>query len=192
MDHFSDDIFKLTPSEEEILKAVKLKAATDGILPLLRDLRAERQLEFQIYSSREQWFWVPWTVLLAGTVAAISSASTVTAVVLPPITGACAQGLSFWRRHGLEASLQALNQRHKWTYWLTRPDATDPSARMFGFEFRTAAEVDKDPGHMLGFQYPTKVIRLTALVWGLLWIAGFVRFWNSAESYPLKKWMEWD
>lgn len=201
IDQYNDDIFKLTPIEQEILDAVKMEADADGLLSLLRDLRAERQLEFQIYSSREQWFWVPWTVLLAGTVAAISSASGLAAVVLPPMAGACAQAVGLWRRPGLEESLRALNQRHKWTHWLTKCDAKDPSARMFGFRFRTETEVDRDARdrveidrdlrHVLGFEYPINVIRFTPWVWGLLWFAGGVRFWNSGESHALKKWMGW-
>lgn len=190
----NDDVIKLIPSEQKILDAVKATFTNeDRLLSLLRDLRAERHLEFQIYSSREQWFWIPWTVLLAGTLAAISSASTLTAFVVPPLTAACARELCFLRRPGLDESLRALNQRHKWTYWLTDRDALHPSAQMFGFAFRTSTEADEvfDRGHMVGFSYPVNTIRFTTLVWGLLWAAGIVRFWNSAESYPLKRWLGW-
>jgi hypothetical protein len=59
MANSQDEILKLSPDEAAILEAVKAKVTSGTeMLTLLRDLRSERQLEFHIYSSREQWFWV--------------------------------------------------------------------------------------------------------------------------------------
>jgi hypothetical protein len=135
----------------------------------------------------------PWTVLLAGTLAAITSAIVVTAVVVPPLTFACALLFCILRRRGLRESLRALNQRHKWTFWLTQSGSRFPEVSMFGFGFRARTVCQKvdDPGHTLAFSYPVKMRWVTSVVWMSVWTAGIVRFWNSAESYPLKRWLGW-
>jgi hypothetical protein len=185
-------ILKLIGYEEKLLEEFNATVPKEeALLSLLRDLRSERQLEFQIYSSREQWFWIPWTVLLAGTLAAITAANPVTGVVVPPFTFACAFGFCLLRRHGLDESLRALEQRHKWTYWLTQSSSAPPSVRMFDFGFRAQDDLADDPRHKRGFSYPVKMRWVTCLVWMSVWVAGSVKFWNSAESHPLKKWLGW-
>jgi hypothetical protein len=184
--------FDLTDREKDTFDGVQKQLATgpDNVLQLLRDLRSERQLEFQIYASREQWFWIPWTVFLAGTLAAISSTSPLPGLIAPPLTAICAFALCRLRGPGLNESLAALNQRHKWTYWLTHKDLKNPCAQMFDFEFRVAGE-NCDSRHMIGFSYPDKMPGFTIRVWSVLWFLGIVRFWIVGESYPLKHLFGW-
>ena len=66
-------------------------------LAALRDVRAERALEIQILQSREQWFWVPWTVCLAAGLSSQYSPSPIIRNHHVNTTRRGATGRRYWR-----------------------------------------------------------------------------------------------
>src|SRR4051794_37829256 len=82
---------ELDAQDKEILS--KLRQLDEvNLLELLRDLRHERALEYQIYATREQWLWVPWTACLTATIIAQNSSLAVVRVGVSVITF----GLALW------------------------------------------------------------------------------------------------
>lgn len=157
----------LNDEEKKLLDQLTRKTEKERI-ELLRDLARERVLECQIYAAREQYFWVPWTVLLAGSLGAIVSASGMVALGVTTVSGVAACVLGYLRREGLEVSLLTLNERHKWTFHLCRDKPDTPAVlRPLGFDFRTYEDKNGvyDDRHMRGFRYPLDAIQLTPYLW---------------------------
>jgi hypothetical protein len=171
---------RLKLPEEDQLALRHLEDCTeDQVLALMRDLRTERSLEFQIYASREQWFWVPWTTCLAGTILALSSGNHFAALCLPYILGVTAWILGRERKKGLSASLDTLNVRHSWVFNITQCAKHENTVRPFDFDHRVRKQKgyeSSDPIHDEGFRYAHLVIRYTPYLWLLLATVGTLRF----------------
>src|SRR5262249_37940557 len=113
-----DDVLALTPGEKEVRDEL-LQLSEVELLTLMQMLHAERMLEFGIYSSREQWLWVPWTTCLWDALLAVTAPNFVVAIGGPLVAGCIAMLFAIRRMPGLRASYDDLNMRHKWVVALT-------------------------------------------------------------------------
>ena len=177
------NLLKLTEKEEKLLKRIREECPEeDKLLALLNALHAERTLEFQIYASREQWFWVPWTTCLAGALVALTRDDPIISIGVPLVTGLTAFLLAWLRLPGLKASYNTLNMRHKWVVAIT-DEISENYPRIQALSF--ASRFDKhqhgdeqmrilDKAHEEGFAYPSKIRWLTILIWSLLISLGYL------------------
>jgi hypothetical protein len=169
-----DDFLKLNDADRALLAEVE-KLGEEKLVELLRDLRAERTLEYQIYSTREQWLWVPWTTCLGRSFVALSANSPVIRIGVVLVAGVLAFWIAHRRRVGLEASFDALNMRHKWVVHITRLLKAKARLRLLGFDERlevARGSAPKDPIHLRGFRHPLRTRVWTAFIWaGLLLFA---------------------
>lgn len=175
------DFLMLTEPEDKLLEYL-LKKEEKDLFDLLHALHAERMLEFQIYSSREQWFWVPWTTFLAGALLAVTKDEPIICIGVPVVTMLTALLLAWLRLPGLKASYDALNVRHKWVVAITEKVADD-KALILPLGFRSRLLKQKlgdepmrilDDIHEKGFKYPRKVMLWTIVIWGLLILLGYL------------------
>jgi hypothetical protein len=153
-------------------------------LAALRDVRAERALEIQILQSREQWFWVPWTVCLAAGLSSQYSPSPIVRIGVAVICCVLANVLAYLRWVGLKTTLAALDIRQAKVLALTY---RDKRLEHVGFDERgvsfeehshgTKAYHDRD--HERGFRYPLRVIALTPFLWiAIILLAVASTFWK--------------
>lgn len=170
-----DSDVELNPKDRELLNGV-LKMNDDEIVELLRDLRSERHLEYQIYASREQWMWVLWTASLAAAIVGLTSPNAAVRMGVTLVTGCFAYWIAQKREPGLLASFEALNLRHRWTVAITDdkrlPDQLKVRLAPLGFGSRLLTRSDGsrlDITHVQGFQFPLGAKSWTIALWiGLL------------------------
>jgi hypothetical protein len=148
-------------------------------LAALRDVRAERALEIQILHSREQWFWVPWTVCLAAGLSSQYSPSPVVRIGVAVICALLANLLAFLRWIGLKTTIGALDIRQAKVLALTHGDK---QLEHLGFDERGISRDRnslKDLNHERGFRYPLRVIVLTPFLWiAIILLAVASTFWK--------------
>ena len=173
-----NNLLKLSTEEQEIYQSF-VSETEEVLLEHLRDLREERKIEYQIYSSREQWFWVLWTTCLAGALLAVSINSPLVSIGMPLVTGVLAFWIAKERFTGLSASLDALNMRHRWVVIITEIKAkgnkVHPRLHTLGFRSRLLRlqrgdqlEETIDDIHEKGFEFPLKAKQWTLFIWGSL------------------------
>src|SRR5262249_21777363 len=180
----NEKLLHLSEDEKRLLKRI-LDQEKDKLLDLLHALHRERTLEFQIYSSREQWFWVPWTTCLAGALLGITRGESLSiSVGVPLVTGFIAFILAWRRVPGLAASYAALNMRHRWVVAITESVEEDefPGLKTLGFKHRLKPTGDRgsdqaywlDDIHDKGFAYPRRLPIWTSIFWLLLVLLGYL------------------
>jgi hypothetical protein len=163
------NLLELDDTDEKLLKELK-KLEEDDLLEHLRDLRAERIFEYNIYATREQWLWIPWTTCLAAAILALTAPWAVVRIGTSIITGLFALLVAYRRRPGLLASYNALSIRHKWVIALTRcnKDSSCPRLKTRGFDDRIVSGKGGNPIdqiHIEGFRYPLDAIKWTLCAW---------------------------
>jgi hypothetical protein len=166
MDVGDNDILRMSDEDLDLLKEI-LEYPELRLLEILRDLRQERLLEYQIYSTREQWMWIPWTSAFAAAIAGLLSPFVEIRVAVVLVTGLFAAYISQRRRVGLTTSFNALNMRHQWVVHISR-SGNFPSLKVLGFDPRLLVERDGTPHdilHVRGFKFPLDARILTAYVW---------------------------
>jgi hypothetical protein len=170
-----EDVLALTPDERAVRDEL-LQLPEEELLRLLQMLHDERMLEFGIYSSREQWLWIPWTTCLGGALLAVAAPNWPVAVFGPAVAGAIAMLFTIRRMPGLKASYDALNMRHKWVVALTE-SAPSSYRRLVPLGFRERLLRQQrgagdlrvlDDIHVDGFAYPRRLILWTPVVFATL------------------------
>lgn len=171
----------ITPEELVFLKKI-VALGQENLLKLLQALHAERTLEFTIYSSREQIFYVAWAACVAGAFAGIAQNNPAMAIGIPIATGIFATLIGHLRKAGLKASYDALNMRHKWVVAITEcVPQTEVLLLPLGFRSRLLKTPNGDSQikvlddiHIEGFQFTGRVIRWTPAIFLVLTMIGAV------------------
>jgi hypothetical protein len=158
---------ELDKEDEKILEELD-QLTEDQRLELLRLLHAERTLEYQIYSTREQWLWIPLTTCFAAALLALNATSPVVRVGVCFVTGIVATWIANRRHTGLLASYDALNIRHKWVVALTSSSSAKARMKVLGFDDRLQKPKRGGPldeMHAKSFRYPLDALALVVWVW---------------------------